>query len=210
MTKQEEPTRVSYHHGDLDRALRAATLEILGELGPDGFTLREAARRAGVNHRAVYRHFADKLTLLAAVAEEGYRLLAAEMQIALAPLPESPEPPRLLALALAYMTFARRERARYQVMFGARINTDGRFPTLEEAAKESVRVLNHELKRLNPNAPFKVRRDAGITLWSAIHGMASLVLTGRVALAERHVATYVETVLTPVVNGIIMTMRQAK
>ncbi len=41
--------RAHYHHGDLPRALREVSLKILAEVGPETFTLREAARRAGVN-----------------------------------------------------------------------------------------------------------------------------------------------------------------
>ena len=39
--------RDSYHHGDLKRALTDAALSLVAEKGPKGFTLTEAARRAG-------------------------------------------------------------------------------------------------------------------------------------------------------------------
>jgi len=42
-----------------------------------GLSLRAAARRAKVSAMAPYRHFADKEALLAAVAEYGFRQLAA-------------------------------------------------------------------------------------------------------------------------------------
>ena len=47
-----------------------ATLRAIAENGPDGFTLRDVARRAGVSPAAPYRHFKDKDDLLAAVAGE--------------------------------------------------------------------------------------------------------------------------------------------
>src|ERR1700728_5351323 len=64
--------RDSYHHGDLKRALTRAALSLVAEKGPKGFTLTEAARRAGVSAAAPYRHFADKAHLLATVAEQGF------------------------------------------------------------------------------------------------------------------------------------------
>ena len=67
-----QPKRESYHHGDLKRALTSAALSLVAEKGPKGFTLTEAARRAGVSAAAPYRHFADKASLLAAVAEQGF------------------------------------------------------------------------------------------------------------------------------------------
>ena len=71
--------RQSYHHGDLKRALTSAALSLVAEKGPKGFTLTEAARRAGVSAAAPYRHFADKAELLAAVAEQGFHALHGDL-----------------------------------------------------------------------------------------------------------------------------------
>lgn len=192
--------RARYHHGDLARALVDASLELLAREGSDAFTLREAARRAGVNHRAVYRHFQDKRALLAKVAEGGYRMLAADMDRATTAGASSRD--RLLALCEAYLRFARREPGRFIVMFGRRLNEDGREVALEEAIREALRVLTRELDALGPARSELQRRDAGIALWSSIHGLSALVVAGRVPLAERHSHAYVRTVMGPVVDGI--------
>ncbi len=72
-TQRKAPARRdSYHHGDLKRALTSAALSLVAEKGPKGFTLTEAARRAGVSAAAPYRHFADKAELLASVSEQGF------------------------------------------------------------------------------------------------------------------------------------------
>src|SRR6478609_3597060 len=68
-------TRKTFRHGNLAEALVAAALTRLEADGTEALSLRKLARDAGVNHRAVYRHFPDKLALLARVAEEGWRLL---------------------------------------------------------------------------------------------------------------------------------------
>ena len=72
--------RRPYHHGNLPNALRAAARAILDEDGPDVVGLRETARRVGVSPTAAYRHFANKEDLLASVAAEGFRELAAAME----------------------------------------------------------------------------------------------------------------------------------
>ena len=64
--------RKPYHHGNLREALLEASIQLIAEIGPSAFTLREVARRAGVSHNAPYRHFHDKGDLLAAVAAQGY------------------------------------------------------------------------------------------------------------------------------------------
>src|ERR1039458_3009864 len=68
-----------YHHGNLKQALLEAAIELIAETGPRGFTLREAARRAGVSHNAPYRHFRDRDDLLAAVATDGFDRLTRAM-----------------------------------------------------------------------------------------------------------------------------------
>ncbi|HEU4534200.1 MAG TPA: WHG domain-containing protein, partial [Polyangiaceae bacterium] len=80
---------------------------------------------------------------------------------------------------------------------------DDRFPALEAAVRLALRVVSAELKLAGPDAPSVVRRDAGISLWSAVHGFASLLLSNRVPLSDRHVTRYVDTVMRPVVLGVI-------
>ena len=66
-----------YHHGDLRAALVDGALRLLKERSPAELSLRAVARLAGVSQNAPYRHFASKDALLAAIAEEGFRRLAA-------------------------------------------------------------------------------------------------------------------------------------
>ena len=55
-----------YHHGALREALVAAAAEIIENEGPDGFSLRAAARKAGVSSAAPAYHFGDARGLLSA------------------------------------------------------------------------------------------------------------------------------------------------
>ena len=80
-----------YHHGDLRRALIDASIGLIAESGPDGFTLREVARRARVSHTAPYRHFREKSDLLAAVAEQGFLELRKAVDRATARCRTAPE-----------------------------------------------------------------------------------------------------------------------
>src|SRR5271170_6310825 len=68
-----------YHHANLKQSLLDAAVDLLAEVGSQGFTLREVARRAGVSHNAPYRHFKDKDDLVAAVAAEGFDRLTASL-----------------------------------------------------------------------------------------------------------------------------------
>src|SRR5215217_6585274 len=64
-----------YHHGNLRRGLLDQALATIRTEGVEGLTLREIGARLGVSRTALYRHFADKRALLAAVATEGFRAL---------------------------------------------------------------------------------------------------------------------------------------
>ena len=55
-------------------------MALIGEVGPQAFTIREVARRAGVSHNAPYRHFRDKDELLEAIAADGFARLTAAMR----------------------------------------------------------------------------------------------------------------------------------
>jgi AcrR family transcriptional regulator len=72
MTKTK---RDSYHHGDLRSALISAAEEIIAAEGVEGFTLRKAARKAGVSPGAPTHHFGSMAGLLTQVARRSYEAL---------------------------------------------------------------------------------------------------------------------------------------
>ncbi|MEO6777346.1 MAG: TetR/AcrR family transcriptional regulator [Kofleriaceae bacterium] len=98
-------TKKAYHHGNLQAALVAAALKEIANNGPDAFSLRGVARRAGVSAPAVYRHFADKDALLAAVAAECWDRIVAAMLEAIEGAPDDALE-RFRATGIAYVTFA--------------------------------------------------------------------------------------------------------
>src|SRR5215831_1550241 len=116
--KKSKPMRRAYHHGDLRRQLVAATERIIMERGVDGFTLREAARRVGVSPAAPAHHFKDAKGLLTEVALLGFRDFT-EALAAADKLGGKHPARRLNAQGKAYVRFALRYPARFQLMFRA-------------------------------------------------------------------------------------------
>ncbi|HBR48199.1 MAG TPA: hypothetical protein DEA80_25285, partial [Afipia sp.] len=104
----------AYHHGDLRSALVALAMERVRKGGAENFSLREAARDAGVTSGAAYKHFADKDELLAAVAAEALNLLAHRTQKATTGLKGKE---RLHAAAMAYIDFASAEPRLFRPAF---------------------------------------------------------------------------------------------
>jgi AcrR family transcriptional regulator len=61
----ETPPHAKPHGRDEVRsAVLSATSELVAERGPGGFSVREIASRAGINHALVHRHFGTKADLL--------------------------------------------------------------------------------------------------------------------------------------------------
>src|SRR5246127_3427582 len=169
--------RDSYHHGDLKRALTSAALSLVAEKGPKGFTLTEAARRAGVSAAAPYRHFADKAELLAAVAEQGFGDLHADL-VAAVDVASDPRA-RVIELGRAYVRWAVAHPDHYQVMFGAE-NIKADQASLAVAAEQAFGDLLDAITRCQEAGIVDGAdpREIAAPLWSLVHGAASLAIGG--------------------------------
>lgn len=201
--KAEKKPANAYHHGDLRRAIIDATKAITEESGAEAFTLREAARRAGVNHRAAYRHFHDKSDVLAAVAEDGFSSLHERIVATLAEVPLADAPARLVAIARAYVEFASENRGAYRVMSGPRLNVEGDYPTLEASIAKNLRLVQREIEAGIERG--KLRKvdafDATLALWASVHGLATLVITRRVKVRPSLVGDLTERLLGDLLAG---------
>lgn len=204
LTAGERP----YHHGDLQRAIVRAALEVLSESQSTEFSLRELARRAGVSHNAPYKHFAEKRELLAAVSAVGFELLAKRMTDATVGL--SNPRARLSAMARDYVRNGVENPALYRLMFGGYLTgpDDGR-PAIERAAAEKTKALLAEaiidgaLGRAIPNSPRNERKIAGAILifWSQMHGLI-LLLNDRLVGPREKWDELTESVLQGMLDGL--------
>jgi AcrR family transcriptional regulator len=205
--------RASYHHGDLPRALVGAALQLISKKGVEAFTLREVAAAVGVTHGAAYRHFEDKTALLAAVSEEGYRALATCLLDVVSPVNDAKytkDPKaRIRALAAAYVSFAMDRPAHYRVMWGPRLNEDGRFPALEAAIAAAFAVVCTGMQRGQDEGVFRKKpaaRELAIGMWVAAHGYVELVSRRRLKVKSAKVAVdYFDTLFEPFLEGLLAT-----
>ena len=156
----------TYHHGDLRATLLRAAGKALEKDGLGGLSLRAAARRAGVSHNAPYRHFPDREALLAALAAEGFALLAQEMHGQTGQ-----------AMGEAYVRFALEHPERFRLMFGGALPI-GRYAELRAAAERTYQALVEALKEV-PRPTL-----AAAAAWSLVHGLAQLLLDGHFAAAQ--------------------------
>jgi AcrR family transcriptional regulator len=163
---------------DTKEVLLRAAVEIAETDGVGAIGLREAARRAGVTHGAPYRHFENQQALVAAVAEQGFRELMAEVQAAQT-LAGADVLVRFHALGVAYLRFALAHPGQFRVMFG-----------VEAAAEPAVRSAEAAVFALAVNDVASAQREGliaagdpqemALLAWSTAHGLAVLMIDGLV------------------------------
>ena len=126
----------------------AAAGALIEKDGPPGLSVREAARRAGVSHNAPYRHFPDRDSLLAALAEQGFEDLGKAL-----------EGRTGRALGEAYVGFALAQPQRFRLMFSTR-----------KAAAMHQRFAQ-AFGHLGENSEI-----AAAAAWALVHGLAQLLV----------------------------------
>jgi len=158
--------------------LLQAAIQLIAEVGPAGFTLRELARRAGVSHNAPYRHFPDREDLLAAVAAQGFWELNEEMLEAVRHQRSSVG--RLKRAGLAYVEFALRRPEHFTVMFDAAVSKH-KTPDSAEAAGEAFGTLVTLVQSCQDEGrlPSGDVRQLALLAWSMVHGIAKLATSKR-------------------------------
>lgn len=168
-----------YHHGNLKEALVEGCLKLIAERGPQGFTLSEAAREAGVTPAAVYRHFEGREDLIAEAARQGYAIFADLMEYAY----NKGHPSALAAFEAtgrAYLAFARKYPGHYVAMFESGIGVQ-RTAELAAVAGRAMGVLEKAARDLSQHIPEEKRPPAAMFsahIWALSHGVVELYARG--------------------------------
>ena len=177
---ENEGAKPGYHHGDLRGALLKAARLILEEQGPRALTLREAARRAGVSHAAPRYHFASLRVFMADCAATGFDELAEQLARAWIKAGGDADPDMGLSeMGKAYVLFAMRNRAVFRLMFD-RDTYAAPTPILSASGERAYSVLVRGVTALDPTVSQDRISFAVATLWSLVHGFATLTLEGKI------------------------------
>ncbi|MGO4392557.1 TetR/AcrR family transcriptional regulator [Variovorax sp. M-6] len=179
--------RSTYRHGDLRRALLEAGVELARNGGPDAVVLREATRRAGVVPNAAYRHFASRLALLQAVRAAALSAVARAMEAELATLSPSRQPAdyaraSVRAVGAGYLRFAQAETGLFRTAFATPVDVDDAPDEAKggQSGLNPFELLGAALDRLVAAGamPPEHRPGAEFLAWSAVHGLALLIIDG--------------------------------
>lgn len=190
-TKKAVASKRPYHHVNLKQKLLDAAVALIGEAGPQGFTLREVARRAGVSHNAPYRHFRDRDDLLAEVAAEGFDRLADSMKTAMAKGRTAAE--RLRLAGRGYVAFALEWPRHTLVMFDTPKSAEQR-PVLAESARRAFHTLLDAIAAAQAEGalPNGDTQRLAIVAWSGVHGLAKLAIGGQIPFSAKQTLEFAD------------------
>ena len=154
----------------------AAALEIIEEVGPDAFSLRAAARRAGVSPAAPAHHFGDTRGLLTAIATIGFRDLGDQLEAATGPDRRS----TIAAQCHAYLRFALARPGLFRLMWrkaALDLEDPDHIAAARRAFDVSDRVVrgNDAVAASSPGDPVVAPT---IACWAMVHGLVALVIDG--------------------------------
>lgn len=155
--------------------------------GADALSLRELAHDAGVNHRAIYRYFPDKLSLLARVAEDGWRRMERRVQQQAAGKPTGEQ--LLAAAGVGLFLFARDNPNLFALMAGPRINVRGAFPGLEAAMAETMAMFARPF--IDVGLKPELARVRTALFLSALQGITTQILHGRLHVSRAKAKEFV-------------------
>lgn len=161
-------------------AIQAAKT-ILNQEGLHGLSTRKVASAIGYTAGTLYLVFKnlDELILHvnAAALDELRELLEAELNRRQQPQVQ------LLAMAHAYLRFAREHFARWSLLFTHRLPAGVALPDwFDDKVRILFALVARPLQQLNPNLDEVAYQQATHVLWSSVHGVCELGLNDKLTL----------------------------
>jgi AcrR family transcriptional regulator len=179
--------RKTFRHGDLRSALLESGIELARGGGPTAVVLREVTRRAGVAPNAAYRHFSSHHALLQAVRAAALSSLALAIEAEIAEIPRNQGEGQvaratLRAVGTGYLKFALTETGLFRTAFSVpdSVEADADPAKTGSSGLNPFQLLGSALDMMVKAGvlPPKQRPGAEYLAWSAVHGLAFLIIEG--------------------------------
>lgn len=158
-------------------------MQLFVDEGFEGFSLRTLARALGCSHTTPYRYFEGKDEIFAAVRAEGFRRFAAALRRRLKGTRNHDL--RLRRLAEGYYGFAVSEPAAFRVVFELGQPEAEAYPFVREAMADAWGVLVGTVtEAIEAGVIVGEPKVVAHTMWSGIHGIATLQLAGKLLMGR--------------------------
>ncbi len=197
----------SYHHKDLRKELIKEGLKLLHEAGYDQFSLRKVASRCNASHNAPYRHFSDKEDLIQAILSQA---VGEFQECLLSAVEEKIKNPaqQLKDMGFNYINFFIKNPEYHTLFFSSRLKgtveiKGGEFnfgkAHLFGLLEDCVKRFLHSKKMENKYTPMLV-----LEFWSTVHGLTSLISTGKVIFDDDYEG-YINRIIDRIVSNVEQT-----
>lgn len=176
------PAPRSATDADLRRLILDHARHLLVRDGYDALSMRKIARSVGCSATSIYLYFDSKDGLTHALIDEGMQRLHDALSEA---DDEAARPPdRLDALCRAYVRFGLDRPEYYQVMFQLHPERMARYPAEDyRRARRNIERFGEVLSVGEAAGALRVPTSPDVAanvLWTALHGLVSLLLAERV------------------------------
>ena len=157
--------------------------------GWDAVTTRRLAELIEYSQPVLYSHFKGKDAIMAAVAEEGFAEIAAQLRAAQAEAPTARA--ALAAVVSTYADFAERRPALYDAMFVHTVELKFAHPETPAALRDAFGTIREAMRPFTGDDDLDVHTQV---LWAALHGLVTLMRGGRLPREthERRIALLVD------------------
>lgn len=171
MSIQERRER---ERAERERLIVTAARELTEAEGWDAVTTRRLATEIEYSQPVLYSHFKGKGAIMAAVAVEGCAEIAVEMR---AVRTSATDPRQALAdIGAAYVAFAERRPALYDVMFTHIVELPFATPEAPPALQAAFGEIREAVRPFAGDDNLKALTE---TFWSGLHGLITLMRNGR-------------------------------
>jgi AcrR family transcriptional regulator len=176
-----------YHHGDLKKEMIQKGMQLLNEVGYEGFSLRKVAVMCGVSHAAPYKHFKSKEELIAAIVQEVSDSFKEALEEAVQMYPDDPEN-QIIELGKCYVRFMVENPDYMRFIFinpnqkaiSMMHESDGSTDPYQVFKNSAVRYL--EWLKANPqNQAVDI-----LTMWSLVHGYSMLLVNNNIDMPDNY------------------------
>ena len=166
---------MTYHHGNLRKALLDRAAHVIAEQGIESLSLRALARDLGVSHAAPSRHFADKAELLRSLATAGDKQFIDYIFAAAEAAGDNPLE-RYAAMGKAYIRFSLQFPAYFRTLAHPEVmaHADDEL----HATSAQRREIIHDAARRAQAAgwlPDETTEDVVMFSIATVHGVAAML-----------------------------------
>lgn len=190
-----------------EEILAAAESLLVETASEDAVSIRAVAQAVGVSPPSIYRHFADKDMLLLEVCRHSFTHFNAALEEALG---ADGTAEQMVELGHAYIRYACEYPEHYRIMFMARFELSAQAYAEEMVSDGSsfallLRIAQQLIDsgRVRPEIAARGALHVGILFWSAVHGLASL-LVAKPGLPWPDTAAIEDDVVTGAIRAILL------